>query len=85
VQTYEVEKKIPLPLTKDNVIGAMIYKHPYVWLGTNNAVIRVLAEEERVIDVQGGHTKLINQFISVEDEIWSCSSDSCICVWDDQV
>lgn len=85
-KTMVIEKTVNLPLAKDNVVGSMIYKEPYVWVGTSNAVIRVSADEQTVVDVQGGHTKLIQQFIAVEEEeeIWSCSSDSTICVWDEQ-
>jgi len=56
-----------------------------VWIGTNNAIIRISAETEKTVDLLCGHTKLVHKMVSVGDEVWSCSSDSTICVWDSQV
>jgi len=83
LQTLKTERTITLPHSKNCTIGSMLYKHPYVLLGTSNGIIRLSVLNEKVVDINLGHSKLVHKMISVGDEIWSCSSDSTICVWDD--
>jgi WD40 repeat protein len=70
-----------------NTIGAMLYRKPYVWVGTNNCIIRVDVNSQKVVDILNGHSKLIHKIIAIEDqnEIWSSSGDKTICVWDAKV
>jgi len=46
---------------KGNLITSMIYKWPYVWLGTDNLIFRVDAATEKIVDTLQGHTRIIHK------------------------
>eukprot|EP01102_Stenamoeba_stenopodia_P004585 TRINITY_DN1488_c0_g1_i1.p1 TRINITY_DN1488_c0_g1~~TRINITY_DN1488_c0_g1_i1.p1 ORF type:complete len:977 (+),score=147.61 TRINITY_DN1488_c0_g1_i1:215-2932(+) len=83
-KNYKVGKKFNMSQSGIAVstITSMLYKKPYVWIGTNSVIFRVDYKTEKVVDILVAHTKYIHKMIDVGNEVWSCSSDTKICVWD---
>jgi len=59
-----------------------------VWVGTESEIVRYNTTTKKKIDSLTQHSKLVHHLIAVVNEqtntiqIWSCSSDNTICIWD---
>jgi len=42
--------------------SAMFFR-PFVWLGTDNVILRVDVNTEKVVNVLSGHTRIIHRFV----------------------
>eukprot|EP01104_Vermistella_antarctica_P011534 TRINITY_DN3225_c0_g1_i1.p1 TRINITY_DN3225_c0_g1~~TRINITY_DN3225_c0_g1_i1.p1 ORF type:complete len:2234 (+),score=480.91 TRINITY_DN3225_c0_g1_i1:263-6964(+) len=63
-------------------IGAVAVTDTYVWIGGDQHIYRVNSKTNKLVDELKGHTKTVNRLLPRNNELWSCSNDKTIRVWD---
>lgn len=83
-RTFKTERKFKMHLGDfgGGIVTCMLLKLPYVWVGTSFNILRLDAATGKVVDVLRGHSRIVHRLLSVGKEVWSCSSDRSIRVWD---
>ena len=70
-------------VTEAGSIHCMLYDQEYkrVWVGTDRSIIVLDCSTMKLIMSMREHEKMINELVICKGNIWSCSSDSTVAVW----
>ncbi len=64
-------------------IWSILFHNDQVWVGTASHIVRYAPNFAKIDNLQG-HTKPITAMINVGNEVWTCSQDCTIRVWNEQ-